>query len=322
MRPARRSTAAPPRPARRPARRHATRAAPAASIQSMAPAAQNSPAPSTAQPSSTLSAKRAQPGRGRYTPARSRPRSSQPALTRAPRPMLKVSAAWASHGTSTRFINCVSTQHRDGDAHRRAHVLARVVARRQHLDRHEAQQADAVGRQRPRALRHVAAGEVAVVEQHRQHRLRKHHQRHRARQRQQQHQPQAPVEHRRIARLVVARLRRRQAAAAAPRPCATPSSAVGNSIRRSARFSHDTDPTASRDAMWVLISSEICATDTPSTRRRHLCEHAPHARVAPRRRDRRRHAAQPRQAADRAQRGHLHRQLHDAARASLPQASA
>jgi hypothetical protein len=38
---------------------------------------------------------------------------------------------------------------------------------------------------------------------------------------------------------------------------------VGSSISRSARFNHDTEPTASRDAMWVLISSEICATETP-----------------------------------------------------------
>ncbi|CFP68188.1 Uncharacterised protein [Bordetella pertussis] len=47
-------------------------------------------------------------------------------------------------------------------------------------------------------------------------------------------------------------------------PSATPSRAVGNSISRSANDSQVTLPGCSQVAILVLISREICATDTPS----------------------------------------------------------
>src|SRR5690606_11449078 len=47
-------------------------------------------------------------------------------------------------------------------------------------------------------------------------------------------------------------------------PSATPSNAVGNSIRRSANDSQVTLPGVSQDAILVLINSEIWATETPS----------------------------------------------------------
>ena len=95
-------------------------------------------------------------------------------------------------------------QHHDGDAHRRAHVLAGVEARRQHLDRHQADQASAVADQRQGDLRHVAVLESAVVEQGGDQRLGEHQQRDRSRHGQQHDQAQAPVEHGGIALGVVA----------------------------------------------------------------------------------------------------------------------
>ena len=48
-------------------------------------------------------------------------------------------------------------------------------------------------------------------------------------------------------------------------PSATPSSADGNSIKRSAAVSQDTEPVSRNEAIWVLIKIEICATETPNS---------------------------------------------------------
>ncbi len=48
-------------------------------------------------------------------------------------------------------------------------------------------------------------------------------------------------------------------------PRATPSMAVGNSIKRSAYDSQEMLPSASRDAMLVLIIRLICAAETANT---------------------------------------------------------
>ena len=47
-------------------------------------------------------------------------------------------------------------------------------------------------------------------------------------------------------------------------PAATPSSAVGNSINRSAYDNHETVPVGIVDAICVLISRLICAAETPN----------------------------------------------------------
>ena len=48
-------------------------------------------------------------------------------------------------------------------------------------------------------------------------------------------------------------------------PSATPRSALGNSISRSAYVIHEMRPSPSAAASCVLMSAEICAADTPST---------------------------------------------------------
>ena len=48
-------------------------------------------------------------------------------------------------------------------------------------------------------------------------------------------------------------------------PRATPSSALGNSINRSAYVIHEIRPSPSDAASCVLMSAEICAADTPIT---------------------------------------------------------
>ena len=191
-------------------------------------------------------------------------------------------------------------QHRDRNAHRRAHVLARVVARRQHLDRHDAQQTDPVGRQRPRALRHVAASEVAMVEQHREHRLREHHQRHRARQRQQHHQPQPPIEHRRIPCVVFARLRRRQ--------LRQQHHAHRHAQQRSGQLHQAIGQVQPRHRPDCQARRDVGVDQQRDLRHRHaqhggahLPQHASHARVPPCRGHRARREAQARQVTHSAQ---------------------
>ena len=97
-------------------------------------------------------------------------------------------------------------QHHDGDLDGRADVLAGVVARRQHLDGHQAHQACAVADQRQGDLAHVAVLQRTAVEQRGHQRLGKSEQAHGARHGQQHHQAQPPVQHGRVALRVVGRL--------------------------------------------------------------------------------------------------------------------
>ena len=46
-------------------------------------------------------------------------------------------------------------------------------------------------------------------------------------------------------------------------PSATPSTPVGSSISRSAKYIHDTLPLCKYDAIFVLITNDTCATDVP-----------------------------------------------------------
>src|SRR5690606_38190434 len=48
-------------------------------------------------------------------------------------------------------------------------------------------------------------------------------------------------------------------------PNATPNSAVGNPISRSAYDSHDTLPLSNRDSKYELLSSQNCAAETANT---------------------------------------------------------
>jgi hypothetical protein len=100
-------------------------------------------------------------------------------VAEAPRPIDRPAPA-AQPGHEGQVHQLRGHQHADGDAHRRAHVLLRIEARRQHLDGDDAQQPDTVAPQRRGRLRHVVRRERAVVEQHRDQRRRKDQQRHRA----------------------------------------------------------------------------------------------------------------------------------------------
>ncbi len=101
-------------------------------------------------------------------------------------------------------------QHHHRDLHRRADVLAGVKARRQHLDRHQPDQAGAVTHERRGGLIHIPVGEGAVVVERGDQRLGKGQQRHRTRHGQQHHDAQAPVQHGGILFGVVGGFGRRQ----------------------------------------------------------------------------------------------------------------
>ena len=57
-------------------------------------------------------------------------------------------------------------QHRHRNFDRGANVLAGIKARRQHLDRHQTDQANAVAHQGAGGLQHIALSEGAVVVEH------------------------------------------------------------------------------------------------------------------------------------------------------------
>ena len=85
-------------------------------------------------------------------------------------------------------------QRDDRDFHRRADVLARIETRRQHFHQYQADESDAVGKQRAARHPHILDTELAVVKQSADQRHCQQRQRHGSRQRQQQSQAQTPVE--------------------------------------------------------------------------------------------------------------------------------
>ena len=80
------------------------------------------------------------------------------------------------------------------DPHRRAGVLAREIAGREHLDETEADEPPGVGHQA--VLRHldIARGETAVAEERRRHRSGQHQQTDGSGHHHQHHEPQRPIE--------------------------------------------------------------------------------------------------------------------------------
>ena len=232
----RRSTARRPRRGRRRASRSAATRGRRGRAQSMPRRGHGQQAAHQPAWRSTTCEREAAPARRRAGTSRrgAGRRSSQTALTSAPRPTESASPAWPNSGTKTRFIACVSDEHDDGDRHRRAHVLARIEAGGEDLDADQAEQADAVAAQRERRLVDRQGVELAALEQRRD-----------------QRPPGRPAGPPRTAGRASApgagpsracrssRRRRRGRCAAescgiSTAPRATPSSAVGNSISRSA----------------------------------------------------------------------------------------
>ncbi len=215
-------------------------------------------------------------------------------------------------GNEERVHGLREHEHRDGDLHRRAHVLAGVEAGREDLHADQAQQADAVAHQRVDRLLHIARRHRAVVVQHRDQRLRKHQQCHRARQRQQQHEAQAPVEQAGIGSGVVARLGRRELGQQHGAQCDPEQGGrelhqpVGPGEPR-----HRADADMGGD-LGVDHERQLRHRHADQ-RRHHLHQHPVHARVTPGRRDGSRPEADVRQAADARQRRHLDRELQHAA---------
>ncbi len=82
----------------------------------------------------------------------------------------------------------------DADPHRRAHVLAREIAGREHFDEHEADQTDCVGNQAEARHMHVARRELAVLEQCRENRIGEQDEPQRGRHCHQHHPAHGPVE--------------------------------------------------------------------------------------------------------------------------------
>ena len=89
-------------------------------------------------------------------------------------------------------------QHHDGNLDRGAHILAGVVAGRQHLDGYQAQQARPIASQRHGNLPHIGVCQLAVVEQGGHQGFGKSEQRHGTGHGQQHHDAQTPVQHGRV----------------------------------------------------------------------------------------------------------------------------
>ena len=198
----------------------------------------------------------------------------------------------------------------DGDLHRRADVLPRIEARRQHLHEDQPDQAHAVGDQRLARHLHVVRAERAVVKQRRDQRHGEDRQRHGRRRREQQRQAQAPVEQPRVllARAVgmAAREARQQDRAQGdaehaggelhqPVGVVEPGHAAGHEERGEDAVDQQRD-LADRHA---------------EDRRPHLPQHAPHALVAQVEPD-------PRQHADARREGQLEAELQHAAQEHRP----
>ena len=239
--------------------------------------------------STTSSAKRPQPGAGRYQPPRCRPTNSQHGVDQSRRGRPTAPARRGRTAARRRaFIACVSDQHDDGDRHRRAHVLARVEAGREDLDADQAEQADAVAAQRAArvlatvegveagragtASRRSGSGKTSSAAAHGS--------------ASSERQAQAPVEHARVGGGVAARLRRRQLRdqhRAERRRRAARSGTPSGGRRRS---SHETGADALvRGDLGVDQDRDLRHRDAEQ-RRRHLPQHAAHAGVAPGRAER------------------------------------
>ena len=235
----------------------------ALACQSIALRVQTSQALMAPSPISNFSANLPQPGCGVNNLRRQRPGRATPRWRMRRAPTDSARPACAETGTSATLASCVATT-TTRDLDWGANVFLCVKARRQDLDCDQSEQPYRIPHTAQARLPNIERGELSSLKQHRHDALRGHAEPYRGRQRQQQDKrnPQSSR---------CGLILKRCSANAADRlgsntvPSATPSSAVGNSIRRSANASHVTLPVIRCDAMLVLMMMVICATDTANS---------------------------------------------------------